>query len=89
MRNSKFKWVAPLLTLVFAVGAAFATNSTREVETSAPVPGYIDWDRPCKMAIECSDVVGPVCKDGTGQQVFGKKNKNDTTCSEEVFQLIL
>ena len=89
MRNFKLKRVAPLLTLVFAVGAAFATNSIKEVGTSAPVPGYIDSPEKCEVQVNCSDIsTNPVCLDVSSNQVFGKWDPKDTDCPREVYKLI-
>src|SRR5690606_19918951 len=88
MKNRKLKMIAPLLTLVFAIGGAFATNSFTKVDALAEVDGYIDSPSPCEQRVSCSDInTGIVCTDQFDTQAFAKENPSATTCNVEVYQL--
>ncbi|WP_418501810.1 hypothetical protein [Flagellimonas sp.] len=77
----------PILTMAIGTSAAFLTHANNIIENQALVHGYLDHPTPCTIAIDCSDIVGPVCRDANGNQAFGKFDPMDTTCTKVVYKL--
>ena len=55
MRTLKFKLVFPLLAIVFAISAAFATQNDVS-ENLVLEQGYVHTTQPCKIAVTCNSI---------------------------------
>lgn len=81
MKTVKRMFVMPLLVAVFAISAAFATQSSAKEEFPS-VQGYINTPVPCTLSKRCGNTQGPVCT-YNGDQLFGKNSAND--CSHILY----
>lgn len=78
----------PIAVFAFAIAGAFASQ-TVESESMAPKTGWIDTPSPCKIKVNCSDQLGPVCTmfyQGEERQAYGKVNPLDLTCSKILYR---
>jgi len=87
MKTIKFKFLAPILAIAFAVTSAFSTTTETEEGVSLPIDGYVDYITPCMTPpVECLTEAAFLCTNNLNQQVYGKWNELDTTCPRVVFK---
>jgi len=89
MRKNLLKTIMPAIAIVFAVAAAFATQS-EEVESTTLVPAYIPqgFGQPCQNTLmECdTEIKDNICTYGD-QDAFGLANDGDlTSCSVDLYR---
>ncbi len=83
MKNMRKKWLLPIAVFAIAIASAFASNSGKNEVLATP--GYIDAPTPCTIAVNCSTVGGPVCRNASLQQAFGW-NSMHTACNVELYK---
>lgn len=72
------------MVFAFAVGGAFATNTTTKLNL-APIEGYLSVDRPCDTPVTCQDSGIPGCT-VPGGTAYGKINPSDNHCPIPLFR---
>jgi len=86
MKKNLKQALVPLAVMVFGAAAAFTTNAVKQNDkVSAIYDGYhYDSTKPpgqqCTMVeVQCTDALGPICTDLTGNQVWGSDD-NGLSC---------
>lgn len=74
MKNRKLKFFVPVSVFMFAIAAAFASN-TPKTENVLAEPGYIFKDNVCQRHGSCENNAATVCTHN-GMQVFGLTENN-------------
>ncbi len=70
MKRLKFRFLLPMVAFMFAIAAAFATQTDGQ-EDFAPVQGYIYQNGVCVPNGTCSNNKAAICTDNLGRIVFG------------------
>lgn len=73
------------LAFTLAVGAAFANKPSNNVNQLQVVAGYLRFGSTCDYVKDCSDIVGPLCRNLSGIQLFGL-NGSGTMCNITVYE---
>ncbi|TRX32988.1 hypothetical protein FNW52_16155 [Flavobacterium sp. ZT3R18] len=88
MKTQFLNKMIPFAVVVMGISGAFLTTSMQSDSNSAtPRTGYINGPLgACSVPVNCSDIVGPVCRanGATGQQAFGKDSQNN--CVELLYR---
>ena len=71
MKTIKFKFLLPVVAFMIAIAAAFASQ-TDGMEDTTLQQGYILQNNVCTPHGTCTNEGDRICKDFSGQQVFGK-----------------
>lgn len=85
MKPIILKKVMPFAVFALGILGAFATTSMQSAAKADLVIGYPDTPQnPCSVPINCSDEGNEACRVSydDGEQVFGKDQESETTCSE-------
>lgn len=94
MKTNFKQALMPLAVVVLGVVGAFATNAKKQNQQVKTIEtGYVTTNpsQPCNLAIECSNINGPVCTimlDGVQHQAFGKLNPADVSCAKVLYRAL-
>ena len=89
MKTSKFKFLVPMIAIIFAITTAFSTSvkSDYNAEALSLTTGYVDAPAPCMIPVTCATEGSQICTNGlNGPQAFGKISPSATTCSRILYR---